>query len=699
MSALVKHGRRKSVARISHKPPTAKAGRFDRFRWQVVAIASVAFVVRLAYIWQIRPSPFFDVLIGDARQYDLWAGRIAAGDWIGRDVFYQAPLYPYFLGTIYALAGRDLLLVRICQAVLGAASCALLALAGRRVYSERVGWVAGLGLAIYAPAIFFDGLLQKSVLDVFFVSLVLWLLSFLVENPERRSRWFSLGLALGGLALTRENALILIVPILLWRLRPSPAPRSPIPAMLAFALGLLLVLSPIAIRNRIVGGEWHLTTSQFGPNFYLGNNPNADGTASPLREGRGTAEYERQDATNLAQVAVGRNLTTGEVSSYWTKEALAFIRSRPVTWLKLEARKTALLWNRAELVDTDSQDSYQEWSWLLRTAAHIGHFGVLVPLALFGVLVRWSDRERLWLFYAMAAVYAASVLMFYVSARYRLPLVPFLMLFAAAGLSSLPDFVRAPSHGRSAITAAAVIAMAVFANWPLWPSGSMRAVTENNLGNALKTDGRFQEAGLHYRRAIEIRPDYAPAYINLGTLLVAQGKPEEAIAAYKRASALAAIDDDLDAKIGNAFLRAGKPADAVEYFQRALSVGRPSAEVYNNLIVALIAADRPDAAIPVFREAIQKDPGNGGLYFRLGTLLLQRDRALEAVTAFRAGLALVPGSAEGHGNLGAALAASGLYARGNCGVRGGLEVEARSRQRAAESGAGAPVKTKNFPEG
>src|SRR4029078_12637983 len=98
-----------------------------------------------------------------------------AGAGMRLDVFYQAPLYPYLLGVIYAIAGRHLLLVRIVQAVIGAASCALLGLAAARLFSRpsdeargrRPGIAAGLMLALYAPAIFFDGLLQKSVLDVF----------------------------------------------------------------------------------------------------------------------------------------------------------------------------------------------------------------------------------------------------------------------------------------------------------------------------------------------------------------------------------------------------------------------------------------------------------------------------------------------------------------------------------------------------
>lgn len=124
-------------------------------------IFAVAFAIRLVHIWQIKPSPFFDLLLGDAHGYDEWARRLAAGDWIGTEVFYQAPLYPYFLGVLYQIAGHDLLTVRIAQAAIGSASCALLALAGERLFSRRVGVLAGLALALYAPAIFFDALLQN----------------------------------------------------------------------------------------------------------------------------------------------------------------------------------------------------------------------------------------------------------------------------------------------------------------------------------------------------------------------------------------------------------------------------------------------------------------------------------------------------------------------------------------------------------
>ena len=142
------------------------------------AIFFTALIVRLLHVWQIRQAPFFSVLMGDARGYDEWARRIAAGDWIGSEVFYQAPLYPYFLGS-------DL---RDCRpqpdgrphlSRPSSGSAVVRAPRARRLAPvlARAGHRRRIRLALYAPAIFFDGLLQKSVLDVFFMCLALWIVS------------------------------------------------------------------------------------------------------------------------------------------------------------------------------------------------------------------------------------------------------------------------------------------------------------------------------------------------------------------------------------------------------------------------------------------------------------------------------------------------------------------------------------------
>src|SRR4029453_9634877 len=162
-----------------------------------------------------------------------------------------------------------------------------------------------------------------------------------------------------------------------------------------FLAGLAIVLVPVAARNAYVGGGFFITTSQFGPNFYIGNNPSSDGTYQSLRFGRGAPEYERPGATELAGRAFGRSLSPAEVSSFWTDKALDFITTQPGRWLRLMGRKFALLWNATEMLDTESQEAYAEWSWPLRVGGVVGHFGVLVPLALVGVFVTWPRPSRL----------------------------------------------------------------------------------------------------------------------------------------------------------------------------------------------------------------------------------------------------------------------------------------------------------------
>ena len=89
-------------------------------------IFGCAFLVRSLYLIEIDSIPLFYHLAGDARTYDEWGKNIAAGDWLGRGVFYQAPLYPYFLGLLQVVLGHNLWLIRLIQISLGAISCALI---------------------------------------------------------------------------------------------------------------------------------------------------------------------------------------------------------------------------------------------------------------------------------------------------------------------------------------------------------------------------------------------------------------------------------------------------------------------------------------------------------------------------------------------------------------------------------------------
>jgi tetratricopeptide (TPR) repeat protein len=466
--------------------------------------------------------------------------------------------------------------------------------------------------------------------------------------------------------------------------------------------GLALVLVPVAARNYAVGGGFYLTTSQFGPNFYIGNNPQADGTYASLRPGRGAPEFERQDATDLAERALGRSLTPAEVSQYWTDRALTFVTDDPGAWLALMARKGALLINADEMLDTESQETYEDYSPILRALAVVGHFGVLIPLAAVGLAASWADRRRLWPLYAMLAAYAASVVIFYVFARYRFPMVPFLVLFAARGATLLPVWFATAAAARRRLTlptgrlvmAGGLVALALAVNWPLLSPTRMRAITETNLGAALHEAGRFDEAVTHYRRAADLQPDYAPAYNNLGVTLRAQGRVDEAIAAYEQGLRLNDAYPDLHYNLANALIEQNRSGEAARHLRVALEAMPGSAAAHNNLGMALAAEGQYERAAAEFRAAIAAEPGRAAPAHRnlgnvlasmgrtdeaigeltrasaldpadaaapydLGSVLLDLQRFDEAATQFRTALTIRPDYVEAMNNLGIALASMG----------------------------------------
>ena len=656
-----------------------------RHMWPL-AVFGVALVARLLHIWSLADSPFASVLMGDSRAYDEWATQLAPGNWVGTEVFYQAPLYPYFLGAVYAVFGRDLLIVRIIQAVLGAASAVLLAAAATRLYSSRAGVVAGGLMALYAPAIFLTALIQKAALDVFLVSLAIWLIARLTDRPEGRLDWFVLGVTLAALALTRENALVLIPVALIFARRRGAG---------IVLLGVLLVLTPVAVRNQLVGGGFFLTTSQFGPNFYIGNNPRADGTYQPIREGRGDAAFERQDATELAERALGRQASPSDVSAYWRGRAFDYITSQPTDWVRLLGRKLLLVGSATEMLDTEAQESHAEWSPVLLVLQPIAHFGVVLPLAVLGVIVSWRDRRRLVVLYAMAGVYAVSMLVFFVVARYRYPLVPFVLLFAAAGIAGAKSFFLQATTFQRVVAAVALAGVAVVAYWPVLSADAMRAITETNLGVALQAQGRLDDAIAQYQRAAAIRSDYAPAYNNLGVALRERGQLDEAIAAYRESLKYRSDDPGAHVNLATALLERGHAVEALEHFRAAGDAIPLTAGTRNNIGVALLRTGQTDAAIEQFRAAladqpdfdpalrglgdamlrhgrreegialyrrrVELDPREPARRYDLGNLLLESGDVTGAEREFRALIAIAPDAAQAHSRLGVALAAQDRF--------------------------------------
>jgi len=590
--------------------------------------------VRLVYLFGLRGSPLFAAVIGDAKEYTSWAERIAGGQWIGSEIFYQTPLYPYLLALVFTILGHSLFAVRIVQAVMGATSCVLLGRAGERFFDRRVGIIAGLLLAIYPPAIFFDGLIQKSALDLFLITLILLALS---EFPAKHLlRWLIIGgLFSGALMLNRENARVLYPIIVGWlfiyfRARPF---NQRITWAILFTVAVAAVLMPVGLRNYYVGGEFVISTSQLGTNLYIGNHAGAHGSYEPLVPDHGNAEFERTDAKLLADKATGKNLTPSEVSAYWVQRSLGYIRSQPWAWARLLGKKVLVTFNAREAVDTESLEAYAQYSPILRVLSWY-NFGVIFPLAALGVWLTRKHWRRLAILYAMVLGIAVAVAIFYVVARYRYPVVPIMLLFAAVPISLITE-VRNAGRKEWLIGLFVVLCAAVFSNVPVKTLGDE---TFLNVGQELIRMNRPAQAIPILRKAVAAAPNSAQPHYNLGLALRESGAKEEALTEFSEAIRLRPDYFEAHAGIALTLKESGRLSAALEEFQEAMRLQPKNPAAHIGLADVLIDLGRTSEAIVEYRQAANLAPDLMEAHYRLAQTYVRAGQLPEALRSLQRAL-------------------------------------------------------------
>jgi 4-amino-4-deoxy-L-arabinose transferase-like glycosyltransferase len=529
----------------------------------------LAFFLRFMNVLQTFEVPTLIRLLGDAKGYFDWGVRISEGDWYGTETFYQAPLYPYFLAVLIKIFGPSITGIRMVQMLLGVAGVALIGVAGRKLFSERVGLVSALMLAAYPPAIYYDGIIQKAALATFLLCAFITACVYL--QTEQRW-WYAIltGVSLGLLVLTRENALLWTPLIPLWILvgiRETNGQRWTLVG--CYAGGLALILLPVAARNASLGGEWSPTTFQAGPNFYIGNNLEANGIYVPLVPGHGTPMYERADAERLAEQAVGSELSPREVSQFWMSRAWEEIRQSPSRWLQLMVAKTFMVFNRFEVPDVESMYIFREYSAPLELS-RIWHFGTLCPLGIWGLIATWGERRKLWLYYLLLLTMIAAVVLFFILGRYRNPVAILLIPFAAAGAVDL--FVRVKERRwRSVIAAAAVLLVSgIFCNIRVHEERSLHASCYANMGISACQAGNVTAGIQLLQNAIAEFPEMAEGYVNLGKAYMLNRQPDLAAKCFQNALILDPRLVGVHFQLGEALEYSGQRQLAIEQYQRAL---------------------------------------------------------------------------------------------------------------------------------
>jgi hypothetical protein len=121
---------------------------------------------------------------------------------------------------------------------------------------------------------------------------------------------------------------------------------------------------------------------------------------------------------------------------------------------------------------------------------------------------------------------------------------------------------------------------------------SRNYVAHDNLGSALFTDGRIDEAIDHYTEALRINPDYLESHNNLGAALFRKGRIDEAINYYMGALRIKPDLEEAHNNLGAALFRKGKIDEAIAHFREAIRIRPDYTNAQNNLKSALAARNK-----------------------------------------------------------------------------------------------------------
>jgi tetratricopeptide (TPR) repeat protein len=566
-----------------------------RFGWTLGALLLGGLGLRLAYVaLQTRTDPWFlHPAGGDPADTLNWARELLSGEGVREGAFYGPPLYPYLVSLFLRVFGENFGLLYYIQHLLMVGTAGLLALVGRRTGGDLAGIATAVLFLFYGPNLFFASRPVAEPLAIFLLALTLW--SF-----THRTRWSgALAGGLAGLASVARPSLLPLAP--LWAA--GWARREPWRGAV-LVLAMLLVLLPTTWRNYRVSGHLVPVSSNAGLTLYHGNGPGATGYFSAPRElVEGGKAEQRRSATRIAGLRTGQALDDVEADRWWGRQAVSARLADPLGSVGLAFWRAALTLGNDELaLDMGPRQDLNP----MRRAAPLP-LALIVGLAVAGVALLGWRRSGGWPVWGAVLACAVTPLAFYVTSRYRLPMVAMLCLPAGIGLAAL---VR-PQAGVGPRRIGLVALVLAAAGSLLVPTGELLAQSdagglrqrahawiqidrlpeaEADLRASIARDGgsahawyllgevyarmeRVADAENGYRRALAIQPGYAPAVCMLGEVLRRQGRDEEALPVLRQGLDSNAVGAACWTHLVGALIGLGRLDEATEEAQRASESG------------------------------------------------------------------------------------------------------------------------------
>ena len=668
--------------------------------WVPPAIFCLALAVRLIFLVEGLHVPFCAYRGIDADQYHLKALGLLNGTWPGNEAFFWPPLYPLFLGLLYKTIGQNVTALKTAHMVLGSLNCVLVYFVSRFSFKGLfVPLAAAIICSLYGTMIYFDGQLLSCTLDVFLTLLIIYLL-FVAAKMKNIVWWLLPGLFI-GLSATNRGGVILFIPIILfWMYKVSRHRwlldcdyKGPVfwKTAIALLLPVAVIVLPVVLHNlrydraavrkepqpvslkQLVSTGFLPIASNLGINFYLGNHWELRNINSINHPEHFIHYYNILDEPAEKGIA-----STFGQSKYLVRQTFRHIFEKPAVFAKLMALKVFQLFNGVEINRNANLYAFRRHSVMLSMLLwkRIVSFpsGLIIPLGLVGIFLSRDSWRRHFLLLGSLLIQSVFILAFFVTARYRLPAIPLLAIYAAFTLQSLIGFLKHRRKTKAAVPIVLLAALVLFCNSFTGKVETAHGYSEyGNLGNALLAEGKIDKAIFHYKQAVKLAPNYPEAHIRLANALSEKGQTEQAVAHYRKSlqnktdcykdrynPAVSLVKQhntacyEVHHYLASDLAKSDQNEQAIDHYLESLRLNADQPDVHCDLADLLANQGRAGEAIAHYQQALKLRPGYPNALNNLANTLVRQGRLQEAIRYWQQAIRLNPNEAMLHGNLGRA---------------------------------------------
>lgn len=375
----------------------------------VLAAAALAgaFLLRVFYVLHSGNAFAYP----DEADYHAIALNILSGPLSPECFHNREPLYPLLLSLVYGAAGPHPLAVKLLQTCFSAAGMYFIHASARLLFGGRAAVIALLLAAFYPFSIFYDARLLRESLLFFWSPAIIF---FSLKAAKENGRHSCTAALFTGLAVLTKTIHLVYWPAFI--LAGLAYKKLSLKQAGLSTLVLSAVLSPLLLFNYAHTGTAFLSRGQ---NFNLYQ-------SLVLPDSIVGTDGEAAAIAKDPVFAAGMKLPPGEQDKYFSKAAREEIMARPGNFAHKTLWKFGKLWRPVPY-----RGKNYTHSWLMLALISLLSDGWLLPAGLYAGIKLWGRRRELFPVYAYAAVFTAVCSLSWSQIRYRLPLMPFFIIFSA----------------------------------------------------------------------------------------------------------------------------------------------------------------------------------------------------------------------------------------------------------------------------